>query len=111
MNNTTVWTDPLTESVAKCVMRHRRQYAHWLECIDCLRIDEDLPDYREAYDVPADYGRDYARAYILGSMMESHYDDLRPELDCPFGAILSEGFSTVNWLEIARFYFSRTPIV
>lgn len=101
-----VWSNPITQLVAMAIKRNRTQYAKWLEAIDCLMIEEDLPEYREAFEVPIDYGRTKAKCYVLADMMEIYYDDIRPDIDTPFDRVLSEGFSEVNFMEIAAYYFS-----
>ena len=98
-----VWPNSVTQGVYAAIKRNRQQYAKWLEWRDCLAIIEDLPEYREAYEVPSDYGRDLARAYILAEAMEAYYcDELRPEVGPPYDSVLSEGLNDVDFMHIAQ---------
>lgn len=102
-----VFSNEYTEAVFNAIKRDRQSFAKWAESIDCLLIDEDIPDYREAYDCPAELGRESARVYILAEMLDAHYDEYRPELESPYSAIFSIAYVEINWIDIAKALIER----
>ena len=97
----TDFTSDIAEAAYFAITRNRKQYARWAEAIDCLRVEKDLPEYREAYEVPDELPPLEAKMYILAEMLEVYYAEQLPSLESPFGEILLEAFNEVNWLEIA----------
>lgn len=99
---TSTFCNEYTAAVFTAIKRDRQQFAKWAECVDCLLVDVDMPDYREAYDCPADLGIESARVYILAEMLDSHYSENRPELENPYSVLLSIAYVEVNWTDIAN---------
>lgn len=90
------------EAAYLSIRHNRKQYAKWAEAIDCLRVDSDLPEYRECFEVPSDLSATDAKVYILADMIESYYVDSIPCIESPYDAILLSGFNGINWMEVSR---------
>ena len=92
-----------TRGVFLWVVNDRMAFARWAELADCLRIKEDLPDYREAYDCEADT----PIAGVLAAAMDAYYFEEMPMIAEPFSGILMSAYNDIDWIALATDFLER----
>ena len=85
--------DETTRSAFLGILMDRKQFCRWAEFVDSIRREEDLPDFRECFDVPKELSSKEAKRWILADAMQTHYTDICPDLETPFREILFSGLN------------------